>query len=169
MARRIVHRLLTAAGLALGARSALAQAPEPSATANELQWMAGCWERRSGALVIEEQWLAPRAGVLLGVSRTTRGDSVVGYEFMRIHTRGAMLVLAAQPSGQPPAEFVARAVSAREVVFENPSHDFPQRVRYRAAGTDSLYGRIEGLRNGQLRGVEFPYARTACVNVAAAR
>ena len=174
MTRRIVPCLLAVAGLALGARPARAQAPAPApapaparvptASAAELQWLAGCWEGQRGALVMEEQWQVPRAGVLLGLGRTTRGDSLVGYEFMRIHARGATLVLAAQPSGQVPAEFVARTVSAREVVFENPAHDFPQRISYRAVGVDSLHARIEGMRNGQLRGIDFPYARTACAS-----
>jgi len=45
-----------------------------------LKWLAGCWLMRSGALTIEEQWLAPGGGILLGTSRTTRGDSLVAYE-----------------------------------------------------------------------------------------
>lgn len=129
---------------------------------DRLQWLAGCWESRADSLIIEEHWLAPAAGMLLGVSRTRRGESLVGYEFTRIYSRGDSLVFAAGPSGQDPAEFVAPAVIDREVVFENPEHDFPQRVRYRAIGTDSLVARIEGLRAGEPRGVDFRYGRVAC-------
>ena len=76
-------------------------------------------------------------GNLLGISRTTRGDSLAGFEFMRIHGRGDTLIFAAQPSGQPPADFFATLVGDRDVLFENPAHDFPQRIRYRAVGADS--------------------------------
>ncbi|HET6341989.1 MAG TPA: DUF6265 family protein [Gemmatimonadota bacterium] len=127
-----------------------------------LQWLAGCWESRADGTIIEEQWLAPAGGILLGVSRTRRGESLVGYEFTRIYSRGDSLVFAASPSGQDPAEFVAQAADDREVVFENPEHDFPQRVRYRAIGTDSLAARIEGVRAGELQGVDFRYRRVAC-------
>lgn len=127
-----------------------------------LRWLAGCWESRSDGTIIEEHWLAPAAGILLGVSRTRRGEALVGYEFMRIHSRGDSLVFAANPSGQDPAEFVAPSANDREVVFENLKHDFPQRVRYRAIGADSLAARIEGLREGELRGVDFRYRRVAC-------
>jgi hypothetical protein len=140
----------------------------PDAT-TALHWFAGRWERRAGSLTVEEQWLAPRGGVLLGVSRTTRGDSLVEFEFMRIHARGDTLVLAAHPSGQAPAEFRARATTVREVVFENPAHDFPQRIRYRAVGADSLLARIEGTRGGRTRGVDFGYGRTACPTASPAR
>ena len=157
--------LIALAALALGVSPARAQSTAaPRAT--DLHWLAGCWERRTGTLLIEEQWLAPRAGVLLGVNRTTRGDLLVGYEFMRIYSRGDTLVFAAQPSGQTPAEFVAHAIGAREVTFENPDHDFPQRIRYRAVGADSLLARIEGSRDGRTRAVDFPYARVECAPAA---
>lgn len=157
--------LLALAALALGVSLARAQATA-TPPASQLHWLAGCWERRTSTLLIEEQWLAPRAGVLLGVNRTSRGDSLVGYEFVRIYSRGDTLVFAAQPSGQEPAEFVAGAVTAREVVFENPDHDFPQRIQYRAVGADSLLARIEGSRDGRTRAVDFPYGRVECAPAA---
>jgi hypothetical protein len=47
-------------------------------------------------------------------------------------------------------------------VFENAAHDFPQRVLYRREAADRLVARIEGLRNGQPRGIDFPMQRMAC-------
>jgi uncharacterized protein DUF6265 len=53
-------------------------------------------------------------------------------------------------------------VSDSAVTFENPSHDFPQRIIYRRRGADSLLARVEGMRGGQLRGSDYPYRRVAC-------
>jgi hypothetical protein len=144
----------------LNARSGHAQQPLEAAP---LQWLAGCWESRRGDVTIEEQWLAPRGGVLLGVSRTARRDSVIEYEYMRIYPRAGALVFAASPSGQAPAEFTESALTATEVLFENPAHDFPQRIRYRAQSPDSLIAEIEGDRQGTTRRIAFRYARTPCV------
>jgi hypothetical protein len=152
---------ITAAVAALGgAGGAAAQqqtAPPP------LQWLAGCWESRRGDLVIEEQWLAPRGGVLVGASRTARRDSVTEYEFMRIYPRAGDLIFAAAPSGQAPAEFTATAVTAGEVVFENAAHDFPRRISYRHQPPDSLIAEISGELQGTTRRIAFRYARAACV------
>ena len=41
---------------------------------DQAAFMTGCWERRSNTSLVEEQWLAPRGGVMLGMSRTVRGD-----------------------------------------------------------------------------------------------
>jgi hypothetical protein len=174
--RTLLRSLLVAVAIvavvAPAGGQAPAQAPAKAPTAPgvaSLGWLTGCWEQRSGNLVIEEHWLAPRGGVLLGMSRTTRGDALVGYEFLRIHARGDSLLLVAEPAGQSRTEFRARAVSGREVVFENPAHDFPQRIHYRAVRTDSLRARVEGTRGGQLRGFDVAYERTACPAASSAR
>ena len=142
--------------------SAAPQTKQPPTGIHRLGWLAGCWERGSGALVMEEQWMRPRGDAMLGVSRTTRRDTVVAYEHLRIFDRGGRTVYAALPSGQSLTEFETASTSDSLVTFENPTHDFPQRVIYRRRGADSLLARIEGMRGGQLRGVDFPYRRVAC-------
>ena len=125
-------------------------------------WLAGCWERSSGKRVVEEQWMRPRAGLMLGAGRTVEGDSVVEFEQVRMLERDGHLVYAAAPSGQVPAEFESTVVTDSAVTFENPAHDFPQRIIYRRQGADSLVARIESVRNGRVRGVDFAYRRAAC-------
>ena len=160
---RVARAVLLLLGAALAA-PATARAQRPI---EALAWMAGCWEMRAPARRVEEHWMAPRGGIMLGVSRTTRRDSLVEYETMRIFESGDTLVFAAQPSGQSPAEFRSGGVEAPDtdstmVVFENPAHDFPQRVIYRRAGADSLVARVEGMTEGGMRALGFPYERVAC-------
>jgi len=54
------------------------------------------------------------------------------------------------------------SVNDREVIFENPDHDFPQRIIYRLLSDEDLLGRIEGTINGKARAVDFPMKRTEC-------
>lgn len=68
---------------------------------------------------------------------------------------------ASQAQGHPPTEFGLLRQAENEAVFENAAHDFPQRVLYRREAADRLVARIEGLRNGQLRGIDFAMQRTA--------
>ena len=52
--------------------------------------------------------------------------------------------------------------SANELIFENPQHDFPQRVIYRLQTDGSLLGRIEGVSKGKEKAVDFPMTRAGC-------
>jgi hypothetical protein len=98
---------------------------------------------------------------MLGVSRTVAGARTVAYEFLRIHQDGGRLTFTAKPSGQNEASFTLLKSGPREVVFENQTHDFPQRVSYRL-DNDILIGRIEGTQNGKSRSVDYPMRRVAC-------
>ncbi len=137
-------------------------AASPRETIQHIAWLQGCWELVSPERIVEEQWMAPRGGSMLGLSRAVRRDSLAEYEIVVIREQGQQLAYEAHPSGQPSAVFLARSVSDSSVVFENLRHDFPQRIGYRRNGPDSLLAWIEGSRTGQVRRIEFPYRRAAC-------
>ena len=148
--------------LAMAVAGATFQARQPI---SRMTWLSGCWRITTPTSTTDEQWMLPAGGVMLGMSRSVRHaagrDSVVAYEFTRIFMRGDTLIYGAMPSRQAPAEFVAEAINDRSVVFANPAHDFPQRIRYRVAG-DSLHASIEGTIRGQRRVIPYPFARVAC-------
>jgi hypothetical protein len=134
---------------------------QPAATTTDFKFMTGCWAFEMDGRRVEEHWLAPAGGSLLGVSRTVKGGKTVEFEFLQIRDLPEGVTYIAKPSNQPEAKFVLSSKTADEVVFENPGHDFPQRIRYRLAG-DSLRARIEGTINGKPRAIDFPYVRTSC-------
>ncbi len=143
-------------------RDAVAHIANARADINDLAWMAGCWSLVRENRIVEEQWMAPRGGMMIGMSRTVRpGTRFTDFEATRIEQHGDTVIFYAQPSGQPASSFPAKVVSKQEVVFENLAHDFPQRVIYRNGG-DSLHARIEGMNEGKLMEIPFPMARTAC-------
>lgn len=128
---------------------------------NQLGWLAGRWRMEKGGRVVDEQWMAPAAGVMLGMSRTIARGKVVEHEFIQIREGpGGALYFIALPSGQKEAAFRIVSLSATEAVFENPQHDFPQKISYRLQSDGSLLVVIEGPgKDGPTRRVEFPYRR----------
>ena len=130
----------------------------------DLAWLQGCWvSNASGEPQTTEHWMKPAGGTMLSMSRTVAADKTVGFEFMRIarETDGEIYFIA-KPSGQAEARFKLIKNDKREVVFENPAHDFPQRIVYRLQDDGALLGRIEGLSNGQPKAVDFPMRKTPC-------
>ncbi len=129
----------------------------------DLGWLSGCWSSNNQQAGSGEQWMAPAGGTMLGISRTVRDSKTVAFEFMRIVEQDeGGLVFIASPSGQSTASFAMLSLNDRKVIFENPSHDFPQRIIYRLISDEDLLGRIEGTINGTERAVDFPMKKIDC-------
>jgi hypothetical protein len=147
------------------ATTCLLQAPsdKPRISVNDLAWLQGCWEGRDGTSVVTEQWMKPSGGCMLAMSRTVKGERTVTYEFIRVwQDEAGAIYFTARPSSQPEASFKLVGASAREVVFENPEHDFPQRIVYRLADDGGLMARIEGTKDGKARAFDYPMRRARC-------
>lgn len=132
-----------------------AEAPSVS----QLAWLAGCWTQARPGGVVEEHWMKPLGGTMLGMSRTVRNGKTVEFEYVQIREDGGTLVYEARPSGQPAARFPLESLEDGVAVFENPAHDFPQRIIYRRAGENGIAARIEGTMKGRQRAVDFPFTR----------
>jgi hypothetical protein len=160
MTKRMIRACAAAAVLAAFAGGAGAQEP---AGVEQLGWLAGCWTSASaGERRVDEHWMKPLGGSMLGMSRTVVGTRTAEFEFLQIRRNGDAIVYIAKPSGQAEATFTLKTVTAGEVVFENPAHDFPQRIIYRLAAPGALHARIEGTRDGKTRGIDFPMKRGEC-------
>lgn len=114
-----------------------------------LSWLSGTWRSEPGAEPrTVEHWLPPDGGTMLGVNRTVTDGRTVFFEYLRIEARGDDLVYLASPLGRdPPTEFRASDRGPTWIAFENPAHDYPQRIEYRREG-DRLSMTISGQEDG---------------------
>ena len=124
----------------------------------DLSWMAGSWTGESRGIQMEEHWTTPKGNSMVGIHRDTGKGRTLLFEFLRIEQQGDQIVYLSMPNGRSPATpFPLKEVSGTRVVFENPSHDFPQRIIYWKDGND-LRARIEGTQNGKPAGEEWRWS-----------
>lgn len=143
--------------LVVAALPGAAQAPALS----NLAFMTGCWNGDAGrGRVIEEHWTTPTANVMLGTTRFVAGDRTVSWEFTVVEADSTGITMTPQPRGQAPAPFRMVRLMGDTAAFENPAHDFPQRIVYRRVA-DTLVARIEG-DTPRPRSAEWRMARVAC-------
>ena len=136
---------------------------EEAVTVDSLAWLSGCWVSDGGEAGSGEQWSKPGGGTMQGMSRFVRDGKTVAWEFVRIiENEAGSLTFIAVPSGQAKHAFPLASIGMHEVIFEDPEHDFPQRILYRLLEAGRLLGRIEGVSSGQIRAVDFPLTRTSC-------
>ena len=160
----MTHRIcLTAGVLATLVLAGACASGGQSGDNGRLGWMVGCWQSAGG--VNQETWTAPKGGVMFGHAATMRDGELAFFEQSRIDMRGLRAVYAVSPNGLRAAEFIERPGVApsdlrdappREIVFENPQHDYPQRIAYRRTG-DGLAATVSLLDGG--RASEYSWTR----------
>ena len=138
----------------LASSSAFAQVPRVEA----LGWMTGTWVSESPRGRVAETWLGPGNGLMVAANLSTFANGRKSFEFLRIAETSEGFSYLASPGGKAPVEFKLKELAQRRVVFENASHDFPQRVLYWREG-DSLVARIEGTVRGESRSQEWRFSR----------
>lgn len=127
---------------------------------SSLSWLSGRWTGTDGGVAMEEEWTAPAGGALLGLHRDVKGDRMVSFEFLRIQAGAeGRLTYFASPRSAPPTPFGLVELGERRVVFENASHDFPQRILYWLDASGALHARIEGTIGGKARGQEWTFTK----------
>lgn len=133
--------------------------PTPfKAVIGDISWLSGVWtgaRGTNGAITFEERWSPPKGGAMLATSRTVNAAGrMSAFEFLRIVERDGGLVYIAQPGGVAPTEFVLSELTTKRAVFDNPRHDYPQRIVYELSG-DSLTATIGFMKGGMPRKFEF--------------
>ena len=121
--------------------------------------MAGLWTGVKDGVEMEESWLPPKGNSMLGVHRDVKNNRTTSFEFFRIEAGADGITYWASPRSKPPTPFRMIELSGKKVVFENPQHDFPQRVIYWLEGDNALHAKIEGTFKGQASSEEWVWKR----------
>ena len=141
---------------ALAATLALPAAAAPADDIAKLGWMAGSWIAEKDGVTTRETWLPPLGGVMAGAGQTNAPGTRPFVSHYKITPEPAGATLTAFLPGQPPTPFVLLPGKDGEAVFENKSHDFPQRVIFRRCD-GTLCARIEGEIQGKAEFEEWRY------------
>lgn len=111
----------------------------------ELSWLSGTWTSEHDGSWTEEHWTAAKGQLMLGLGRSGSADKVASFEHLRIQLAddGTPVYLAA-PGGREATPFRMVEAGPASAVFENPEHDFPQRIRYWREGNE-LFAEISAI------------------------
>ena len=125
-----------------------------------LQWLEGEWQRQTRAGTVVERWTLTENG-LAGESFALRGEQPTLTETLMLVQMGGSVIYVAWPVENPyPVAFPLVSRENDEFVFENTTHDFPQRIIYSRESGDALTVAIEGPgEGGEAQRVEFHFVR----------
>ncbi|MEA2239886.1 MAG: hypothetical protein QOC81_4610 [Thermoanaerobaculia bacterium] len=121
-------------------------------------WMAGTWTTEHEDVRMEEHWSRGDGLLMVGMHQDVARDGRKSFEFLRIERRDGNLVYLAMPRARPETPFPVKSATATRIVFENPDHDFPQRIIYWRDGA-KLCARTEGTIKGKAESEEWCWSR----------
>jgi hypothetical protein len=118
---------------------------------DKVSWLTGCWGGdMNGGAKYEECWTSPRANFMQGSGRMIKGEKIMMREHITIEKEGDDIVMyilgygeKLKPEEQGTIGFKLVKSSKTELVFENPKHDYPQRVVYTKDKKGNIVARIE--------------------------
>jgi hypothetical protein len=123
----------------------------------DLSWLSGDWRRCKEGEIVEERWLGPRGGLLIGANLTS-SKGRASFENLRIAASDDTWTYWAAPMGRAPVPFRMVEAGPQRAVFANPEHGFPARIVYWREG-DELLARIEGSIKYKPAAVEWRFAK----------
>lgn len=142
------------------------ETPEAPAKENKLaklNWVLGTWVMATPDGTFTEYWEQTNDSVYTGHGMlvSPKGDTLFS-EHIKLEQSGTTVYYKPVISGQNDGKetvFTEKALSEKEAVFENPTHDFPQRIIYKKPSDSTLYARIEGKQDGKDRSEEYQYTK----------
>ncbi|WPU97766.1 DUF6265 family protein [Mucilaginibacter sp. cycad4] len=157
--RQFKLQLLIVAGITLAHTSYAQQKNNPIAQA---KWLIGSWKNQSAKTLDLETWKKLNDSTFLGRSYSLSGTDTVSSEQIRLEQHARKLYYIPTVKNQNDGEAVTFTLTSsdnKHLVFENPEHDFPQKITYTQITKDSLVAEISGVRKGRQKTITFPMKR----------
>jgi hypothetical protein len=112
----------------------------------KFDWIIDNWIAGDENSITRERWTKESDTILRGKSYTIKSGDTVFSEQLSIEKRGDGIYYVAVVKHNPgPVDFKLTLLSERKAVFENPAHDFPQKITYIHEYDGSLFAQIEGI------------------------
>lgn len=125
---------------------------------SDAKWLLGKWENQTQRGRMVEEWHKVNDSTFAGRSYMITAMDSIPLESILLRKEGTELYYIPTVKGQnndQPVKFRLTSSAAKSMVFENPSHDFPQKISY-TLEERSLMAEISGVMNGQQRSRKFP-------------
>jgi hypothetical protein len=121
-------------------------------------WLIGNWENKNPDGVLTENWQKVNDSTFSATSYFIKGKDTLHFEKIVLSQKGEKLTYSATVNGQndnKAIDFPSTSETANKLVFENPQHDYPQKITYTKGPNNSLTAEISGKLNGKMTTEKF--------------
>lgn len=120
---------------------------------DKAKWLLGNWEKKDSLGTLTESWKVLDDSTYTGETFfiSPKKDTIHS-EAMQLMQNGDFLIYSTTVKGEnreEPTEFQLRENVDSLLVFENPKHNYPQKIRYQLNIDKSVFITISGTQNGK--------------------
>ena len=126
-------------------------------------WLLGKWATKTSDGNLSESWKKLNDSTFQGESFFIKGKDTLHFESIALQQKGEELLYNATVKGQndnKAVSFRLTLADEKQLVFENPKHDYPQKITYTLIKKDSLVASISGIQLGKTSSEKFGMKKT---------
>lgn len=128
----------------------------------ELDAILGLWLLKTDKGAIYESWYKSNDSTFLGKNYSVEGKDTLLLETVDLVERNGKIMyipVTADQNDQKPVPFTLTKLDSTTYIFENPDHDFPQRIIYRLPSNNLMHAWIEGTSKGVMKRSDYRFKR----------
>jgi hypothetical protein len=133
--------------------------PKTFALLEKANWLVGEWGNVEKEGVLTENWIKQNDSIYTGQSYFISNKDTLHLENIVMKQKGDSLfyipTIKNQNDGKP-VSFKMTNISENQLVFENKSHDFPQKITYFKVNNNQLIAEISGVIDGKEKKENYP-------------
>lgn len=121
-------------------------------------WLLGNWENKSPDGNLTENWEKVNDSTFQATSYFIKEKDTIHFETITLQQKDEQLIYSATVKGQnddKPVAFKLTTGTEKQLAFENPKHDYPQKISYTQISADSLVAKISGIQQGKPSSEQF--------------
>lgn len=134
----------------------------PTRLTDTAAWFIGSWQNINAKGTMFEHWQRTNDTLLSGSGGYIADGDTVFREQLELKQMGNDLyyipVIEVQNNGKP-VYFKLTKATPDMLVFEAPTHDWPQKIAYTKVTPDSIFAEVSGTQQGKMRLEAFPFSR----------
>ncbi|MCF6128753.1 DUF6265 family protein [Flavobacterium sp. AS60] len=128
----------------------------------KMNWLVGNWEQKLPDGTLKETWTKQNDSTFSGDSYFINTKDTVHFESIKLTQKDDELTYIATVIGQnndEPVSFKLTSDADNTFAFENPTHDYPQKITYKKVNETSLIATISGKQQGKPTSESYPMTK----------
>ena len=117
-----------------------------------MNWLLGRWENKMNEYHLSETWEKKNDSTFVGQGYLIKGKDTLNSERIQLLQKGDVLFYVPTVEGEnddKPIPFKLTTATEKEFTFENPKHDYPQKIVYKMINAANHIATISGIQQGK--------------------